>query len=354
MLPDNESNLAMPPNPVRRSSVWPMLVALAALLLAAVAAVWVARNASQLQQVDQAQRKLRASAALLEARLRRSESSLRATDQRLADAATINRNLRDEMLGVAGRAELLEQAIQRLSERGIDNPTELRLNSAELLMTAALARLQLFQDAGNALIALQLADAELADLHEPFVTSIRQMLAAEIKALAAVPADRRLLAVALLEDLARLSATAPALASPLVKPSSAAATAVAPTLSQRLRRWFDSLIRVRHLSADVAKEGRPLPAELSQARLQIRLLEAESVLLQGDANAFAQWLNRFEGEAAKRFAEDPATLQRVRAKLADLRALPLLPKLDDISAALTQLRNLQRTRQLAHGARGVE
>jgi len=44
----------------------------------------------------------------------------------------------------------------------------------------------------------------------------------------------------------------------------------------------------------------------------------------------------------------------VRAKLADLRALPLLPKLDDISAALTQLRNLQRTRQLAHGARGVE
>lgn len=346
--------VAMPPNRVTRAPAVPIILALVALLLAAAAAVFVARSASHQHKLDQAQFDLQATIALLEARLSRSETSQRAAEQRLADAATINRNLRDEMLGVAERAELLEQAIQRLSERGIDNPTELRLNSAELLMTAALSRLQLFQDAGNALIALQLADAELAALHEPYVTSIRQTLATEIKVLAAVPTDRRLLAVALLAELADLSAAEPVAVRSPVKASAAAANSAAPSIAQRLRRLFDSLIHVRHLGTDAATELRPLQAQLLRTRMQISLLQAESALLQGDANAFTQMLNRFEAEARQRFAKDTDAAQQVHAKLADLRALPILPMLDDIGAALTQLRNLQRTRQLAQSARGVE
>lgn len=334
-----------PPAPKKSAAaVFALLVAFLALLVSALALSWLWRTENHNGHLESERSKIDARLNLFEERLKLAEDDVRATQLRLQDAATVNRNMRDELLAMTERAELLETAIKRVSDRGIDNIAELRLNNAELLMTAGLARLRLFRDTEGALAAMQWADAELAALHDPIIAGIRQSLARELAVLQAIPADanqqqaktslRRMhewVAILPIHDLT----------------TRLAETRSESNMGSRIRTLLNNFIRVRRLDEDTPGFIRPLQDKLARAQLRLQLLDLETTLLAGDETNLQQMLSNIENTAKASFDLTSNSGKSFLLELQTLKSLPPLPALDMVGTTLLQLRNLQETRQLA-------
>lgn len=339
------TNSSSPPLAPKKSAtaVLALLIAFLALLASALALSWLWRTENRNGLLESERSEVDARLNLFEDRLKLAEADLRATQLRLQDAATVNRNLRDELLGMTERAELLETAIKRVSDRSIDNIAELRLNNAELLMTAGLARLRLFRDTAGALAAMQWADAELATLHDPIIAGIRQSLAREIDALKTIPADYPQRATASLRRMQEWVATLPIqdLTTRLAE------TRYESNIGSRIRTLLNNFIRVRRLDEDTPGFIRPLQDKLARAQLRLQLLDFESTLLAGDETNLPQLLSVIENTAKASFDLNSNSGKSFLLELQALSSLPSLPSLEVVGSTLLQLRNLQETRQLA-------
>ena len=333
----------------RAGSALAIAAASLALLIALTAAGWLWRVESRSGQLERERGDLAVDQRLLGERLKLVETELRTTQQRLQDAAAINRSLRDEVLGVAERAELIEQALKRVSDRGMENVAELRMNNAEFLLSTGLARLRLFGDSAGAATALSLADAELAALQDPVVTGIRQSLARELSALSAFPADARAVAQTRLRRLAeRVDRLA-------LKPVSEPAEAPpARGWRARARALFGEFVKVRHIGGDQAEHAFGLNAELARIDLRLQLRYAEAALMEGDTTRFKAQVERMQAAVSQSFDTRSEDTRGVLGELAALSELPAFPEFAEAGGALQQLRNLQGTRRLAQPFGGVE
>lgn len=316
-----------------------------ALVLALIALGWLwqieRRNARHAAERSD----LGAEIALLDRRLGQTEAALRNTEQRQQDAATINRNLRDEMLGVAERAQLLETTVQQLNQRGIDNVGELRLNNAAFLLSAGVTRLHVFHDHEAALMALRLADAELAAMHDPVVAGVRQTLANEIAELAALPAEQERLTLDLLQRLHRSVEQLPLRTHPI-----AGSAAGNKGWAQRFGSALGDFVRVRQSMPDAPRSLRPFEAELAKAELRLALLQAEAAWLRRDAGVFKQQTDAASRALKRYFAADSSAVQAAANDLAALQASPLLSPTSTAGSALEQLRNLLASKRLSRAA----
>jgi uroporphyrin-III C-methyltransferase len=325
-----------------------LVAAMLGLVVALIALGWLWRIESRSGVLEKERGELAVEQRLADERLKQVEAELRLAQQRLQDAAAINRSLRDEVLGVAERAELVEQALKRVSDRGMENVTELRMNNAEFLLGAGLARLRLFQDTAGAATALSLADAELSALQDPVVTGIRQSLARELAALSGYPADSRAVAMARLQriaektDLLSLHREAPAVV-----------TVSDPSWSARARRLLGEFVRVRRIEAGAEGFAIPLSEDMARVDLRLQLRYAEAALMEGDDARFKAQLLRIQ-ESARLFDLSGETGQWLQAELKAIAELPAFPEFSEAGGALQQLRNLQGTRQLAQPFGGVE
>jgi len=333
------------PAPTRRGGFgWAWLVVLL-LLLALGWAGW--REYQRLQEDSRAAAAWRTPVAGLEERLLALEQQLaqsvdplrrnqRAIEQRLDAATATNKLLREEVLAVAERAGLLEEAIARQAEQRLRGELLLKLNEAEFLLLMGAERLRLFGDVGATLEAYRLADATLASMDDPLAAGLRDTLAQELDALADLPRDP-------VRD-ARAALDAIAAALPRLPPRPAADADATGAEPSRLRALISSLVTVRRLGGDDGAVLDPLLREAGAAALVLDLATARAAAERADPRAYNAALMRAEQRVQALYDPAAPEVARVRQQLAATAAINLDPALPALGATLAELRTLRSAR----------
>ncbi len=256
----------------------------------------------------------------------------RALDGRIGDAASGQRVLREEVLGIGERAALLEDAIARLAQSRQEGAQALLLDEAEFLLLLGAERLALFRDPAAAIRAYLLADSALAGLQEPIYAPLRQSLAVELEMLRALPPDplpgARAAVDALVDALPTLPAPRPA---------------VDPASTSRLARLLGELVTIRRLD----EGGVPLDPLTRGARiaaLSLQLRGAVAALERGDAEAWQRSVAAFGAAAEGLFDTGDARVQAHLRALAGVSTAAV--GLPELGSSLRELRGLRATRRL--------
>jgi len=275
-------------------------------------------------------------------RLATIEVEMAAVSQRLADNQGTHRSLREEVLGLGERANLLEDALKRMSDRRIDNVAALHMNQAELLLAAGVERLRLFRDPDTALSAFELADAELGRLNDPRFATVRQTLRREIESLKSAP--RRVEADVLLA----IDTIANALPDLRTRAELAALVPVAErehTWRSRITQVFTDLVRIRKVDPKQAAWVGPLQADALRAVVGLDLLLAKEALTEGDLTRYRQSAQRARQAVMEGFELSGASNAPVLTALARMDAYAPA-EMPEIGLALEQLERMRGTNDL--------
>ncbi len=315
------SPAAAPPGRSRAGGL--LLLLLFAIALAAAA--WYGLQQWRSQQARIAEQALQLREAE-QARIDALRNAQQAQAQRLQQAEATNRVLRDELLGIGQRAALLEDSVSKLADPDRHGAQSLRLDEIELLLGIGQQRLQLADDVDGARRALALAAPLLAGIDDPAYLNLRQTLAQEQAAMAALGADPRVHAKALLEKLTTGVQAAPS----------------AGTASDARAPWYERLlarvIRVQP-TAGSGLQQRP-DREAALAALQVEASLARAAIERRDGAALGIALARIDTGLQRLLAGSPALPQKRRV-VAELRALPLRADSPLSGTTLQQLRALR-------------
>jgi len=246
---------------------------------------------------------------------------------RLQHADATNRVLREELLGIGQRAALLEDSVSELADPQRNGAQALRLDELELVLGLARQRLLLAADLDGARRGYALAAGLLDDIHDPAWLSLKQTLAQERGALDALGTDPRATAAGRLQAF---TASLP----PLPVTAAARDDAAQPWW----RRAFARVIDVRHADTAVAIEPGDRAAGL--AALQLELTLAQAAIERRDRDGYRQALARADGWITHLWPDTPQRRER-RARLRELRALPLAIDLPTLGTTLDQLRAMR-------------
>lgn len=295
--------------------------------------------------IDQAAREQ----AALQSRVEDAQRAFAEQEQRLRDQQDAFESQQESLEQERQKLRLQEQAVEKALETarqvGVAADSDWMLAEAAYLMRLAQERLALAQDSAGARAALDSADQRLLATGNPRWVEVREVLASEKSALAAIPEpDLAGVGAALDELIAEVGGL------PLggVGATRAAPMAIEPEASDRGGRslgslpgdlWngFSSLMAVRRYD-----EAAPGPGHLSRElyqheslRLQLEaaraaLAQRNSDLYQGSLDAARRWLDEFA-------APDAELSIAFRQRLAALAAVEIAPELPDISASLHML-----------------
>ncbi|KZC23964.1 hypothetical protein RHOFW104T7_11230 [Rhodanobacter thiooxydans] len=258
-------------------------------------------------------------------------------NQRLDDAAQVNRSLREELLGQAERTRHLEDAVAKLAEKSLSGRDGMLLDEAESLLRMAGERYSLFHDAQGAAAAYALADQTLAAVNDGAFGGVRQSVNAEREALEkSQPASQA-------SALQQLAALRDALATLPLKPLDGAP-------SEATDAWS----RIRHALASVVSvqrdDGAPLAvadARFARELAALDLAQAQAALLAYDSKGYAAALQRVDDALASQFDAKAPAVQQARQTLQRLVAqLPVNAPVQ-LGAALSELRNLRAVHALS-------
>ncbi len=327
--------------PVSGRVVLPVVSGLA-LLASIVALSWLWQIQSR-QGADEAGRtRAETGVEQLRTRLATIEQELAGVSQRMADTQSIHRGLREEVLGLGERAGMLEDALQRMSDRRIDNVAELHMNQAELLLAAGVERLRLFRDPDTALSAFELADAELARLNDARFASVRQTLKHEIDSLKSAPRRAEADVFLAIDTIAN---ALPDLRTRAEIVPMAIDGDKEQSWRSRIAHVFTDLVRIRKVDPKQAAWVGPLQADTLRAVVGLDLLLAKEALTEGDLVRFRQSATRarnavMEGFDLKGEADGP-----VLHALARIEGYAPV-QWPDVGLALQQLERMRGTADL--------
>jgi len=271
--------------------------------------VWQQQQHEQEAQAQTTAVQLQGLQATLDA-LRRDQ---RATSQRLQDAATTNRVLRDEMLGLSQRSALLEENLAKLAD------------SANQGRQAA-QRLNYADDVEGARRLYAQAATALADLPDSDGLNLRQALVQERDALDSLGAGPRA------QSLQRLDSLAKALQGLPSQVTGDSAPGAGKTWWQATLAPFVDISPSRQNGPLTAAERRN-----ADDALQLELTLARAAIERGDRTGRDTALARVEHWAQRRWPDSPA-LRAQRAELKALRELPLQASNAVLGSTLQQLR----------------
>jgi uroporphyrin-3 C-methyltransferase len=262
-------------------------------------------------------------------------------NQRLSDAAAVNRSLREELLGQAERTRNLEDAVAKLAEKSLSGHDAMLLDETESLLRMAGERYTLFHDAQGAAAAYALADQTLAAVNDGAFSGLRQSIGAERDALAkSQPAAQ----ASALQQLTELRGTLDSL--PL-KPLNPPATTQTPDAWSRIGRALASVVSVQR------DNGAPLAvadARFARELAALDLAQAQAALLAYDSKAYAAALQRVDSSLSTQFDATAPAVQQAHKTLAELATqLPTSAPVQ-LGAALTELRNLRTVHALSPAA----
>ena len=261
-------------------------------------------------------------------------------NQRLDDAAQVNRSLREELLGQAERTRHLEDAVAKLAEKTLSGRDGMLLDETESLLRMAGERYTLFHDAQGAAAAYALADQTLAAVNDGAFSGLRQSVNAEREALAkSQPASQA-------GALQQLVALRGGLADLPLKPLDSHAAEATDAWS-RIRRALAGVVSVQR------DNGAPLAvadARFARELAALDLAQAQAALLAYDSKGYAAALQRVDAALASQFDGSAPAVQQARETLKQLAGqLPANPPVQ-LGAALTELRNLRAVHALSPAA----
>jgi len=309
-----------------------LMIAVPVLLLATGLAVWWFTRPAPEPAVDPL------SNAMLDQRLLAVEQSLTTlqrgqsrNEQRLADLEARSKVQREELLGWGQRIALIEESVQKAAATPEGLPgTRLRLDEIDLLLGFAEARLALAGDIDGARRAYGLADDLLAALTEPRYVNLRQSLAQEQAALAALPPDPRQAAKGRVDAIeARLPELESQPAVPAPAPNASAFDRLLQALVDVRPRGEQTLLA----PADRQRGEAALRLELSLARVAIERRD-EAALADSAARA-RDWMRRL-------YAPGPA-LDDALGQLETLAGTRLALVMPVLGSTLVQLRAERRS-----------
>ena len=258
--------------------------------------------------------------------------------RRLADADSVNRSAREEMLGMSERTRNLEDAVANLSERSLSGHDAMLLDEAESLLRMAKERFALFGDASGALSAYDLADTTLAGVNDSAFAAVRQNVTAEREALAAIAPRARANDLATLADL---RAQLPTL--PLKSDDAKAADGGEQSFWQRAGSALGSIVRVSH------DDGTPIGLADDRIARELAALDvahAEAAMLAYDDTGRQAALKRVDAVLAARFDTASPAVQSARSRIGQLLASQARGAEPKLGAALTELRNMRSVHAL--------
>jgi uroporphyrin-3 C-methyltransferase len=280
-----------------------------------------------MRTLETTQTATRAELSSLMARSRQSDQELQ---QRLSDIAKLPQQLGE-----------LQGSVEEL--RGRTDRPQRAWARAEALFLLELANrgLKLDRDPATAIVALQAADVQLADLHEAGLAAVRTQLASEIQALQAVPRPDLTGIEARLEhaedDAGRLKVAG------IVLGQDANANAEPLPENGFMRAWevmkraMSNLVTVRHLAGPADTLVTVEQEMLRRQHLELLIYSARQALLRRDAPAYqaavqgaVDWLKQY-------FAADDTNVQTLIQTLEPLARTDIAPPLPDISASLKLL-----------------
>jgi len=328
-----------PPPKRARRIVWPWLILIVAI---GAAGLWfwdaqkrlaiAERSSDEWRQIAD---ELRGRQVEVDRELEGLRDQQRSIDNKLSDAASGQRVLREEVLGIGERAALLEDGIARLAQTRQEGAQAMLLDEAEFLLLTGHERLLLFRDAGAAVRAFTLADAALGGLQDPVFAPLRLTLAQEIAALNALPADPLPLARSRINALLAELDTLP---SPLQD------AAIGADSSSRLLELLGQLITVRR----VDEAGAPVDPLLRGAQLtalRLRLQLGLAALERGDAAGWSASLTAINADLTTLFEATDSRVVAHQQALAGLQSPTPSPPAS-VGATLRELRGLRATRRL--------
>lgn len=263
-------------------------------------------------------------------------------NQRLDDAAQVNRSLREELLGQAERTRHLEDAVAKLAEKSLSGRDGMLLDETESLLRMAGARYTLFHDAQGAAAAYALADQALAAVNDGAFSGLRQSVNAEREALAkSQPASQA-------SALQQLEALRGDLASLPLKPLDGG-SAPATDAWSRIRRALAGVVSVQR------DDGAPLAvadARFARELAALDLAQAQAALLAYDSKGYAAALQRVDAALASQFDPGAPAVQQARDAVKRLTGqLPVAAPVQ-LGAALAELRNLRAVHALVPAPAG--
>lgn len=268
----------------------------------------------------------------LETRLESLRRDARSHAQRLQQADATNRVLRDELLGIGQRSSILEDQVAKLADANRQGAQALRLDEAELLLTAAEQRLALSADLDGARRAYALAAGVLDGVDAPGLLNLRQTLAQERADLDAVKTDP-----------ARGASNAlDAFVAALPEPTDESLrTAPVAADAPWWERIFSKLVTVSPADPTLAVRGEERSAGF--LALQMEMTLARAAIERRDDAAFRAALRRADGWIVRLWPDTPTRRQR-QATLKRLSDMPLRLSLPTQGSTLAQLRDQRAER----------
>jgi len=309
-----------------------LLLGVAALALAALA--WV-----RLRSLENAD-------AQLQQRVIQLQQNAASKDDLAGDASDTQTSLK----ALDARTSDLENSFNELrqhSQEGRD--AWIKAEAASLLLDANEA-LVLRADPGLALIALDQADGRLKLLPDPRLIAVRQEIARESTKLRALPhPDVEGMAVKLTElgagvDALPLKRTAPQHYQPggglndVTLPADAGFWA---RLKAAVQRLGASLFTLRRHNAAVEPLLAPNEEFMLRRNLELKLENARSALLQREDPAFQSAARAADNWLQEYFDNTDNGVKAAIQQLDDMQKQSIAPKLPDISASLTLLRQVE-------------
>ncbi|HEY0199179.1 MAG TPA: uroporphyrinogen-III C-methyltransferase [Rhodanobacter sp.] len=293
-------------------------------------------NATDSQNVATLQQRV----VLLETSLAGVSSERGSINQRLNDAAQVNRSLREELLGQSERTRNLEDAVAKLAEKSVSGHDTMLLDETESLLRMGSERYTLFHDAQGAAAAYALADQTLAAVNDGAFSGLRQSIGAEREALAkSQPATQDLA----LQQLTELRGT---LAQLPLKPLDTPNTTQAPDAWSRIGRALASVVSVQR------DNGAPLAvadARFARELAALDLAQAQSALLACDNAAYVAALKRVSVALSTQFDDNAAAVQQAQATITQLVSTAPSGSAVQLGTALTELHNLRAVHALKSG-----
>jgi len=356
--PDSQNAVSRPPG----KGLWLALIVFALLAAALAVALWTQR-----QEFDRMGRDL---AGRIDGATAFAETARRDADQALAlarsQAATIQ-GLQTSLANVRSQYQALQEAWEPLVNGS--NAAAL-LNDVEQLLTQAKQQLRLGGNVGNAIIALEIAQARLASADSPELTPLQHAIDADLSSLRAVPLVDVAVLAARVDQLIDLTGRAPLLAPdaavpplPESGPSAAAAPSTErPALPedapwwQRLRgeivswperalaglgREMGGLISIRRVDDANALLLAPDQAEQLRATLRMRLLTAQLALLMRQSAVWQGELAVVSAALASNYdarSVDTVTAVQIARDLGEANVAVALPELGASLKAIAALR----------------
>ncbi|MBL8298332.1 MAG: uroporphyrinogen-III C-methyltransferase [Rhodanobacteraceae bacterium] len=250
--------------------------------------------------------------------------------QRLADGESINKTLREEVLGVSERARVLEDAISNLADSRLTGHDAMLLNEAEMVLLLAQQRFELFRDAAAAARAYRIADSALAALQDPAFATVRETLAVELRSLEQLNQSGEAAVLAefgvLRSQVARL-------------PLAAALDRQVSAGDSKLWRVFGQFVRITHAGPGGVAVADPA---LLRNYVGLELRSAELALLERNEPALAAALDRAQAQLKDGFAANDTAVAGVVDGISRLRTMTQqAAPLPTLGATLKELRNLR-------------